>query len=52
LAGKRVLIVDDNETNRFILNNQLVNWKFIPSLAASGTEAIQLLSVIAVISIL
>lgn len=44
LAGKRILIVDDNETNRYILNSQLLQWNFVPTVAASGGEALQLLS--------
>ena len=39
-----MLVVDDNETNRYILNNQLLQWKFVPVIAASGTEALDLLS--------
>ncbi len=41
--GKHVLIIDDNSTNRRILNTQLEQWKLIPSLAASGKEALGLL---------
>lgn len=44
LEGKRILIVDDNETNRYILTNQLLYWKFIPTTAASGKEALQILT--------
>ncbi|MBI1768834.1 MAG: response regulator, partial [Bacteroidetes bacterium] len=42
--GKRILVVDDNETNRIILKNQLEQWKLIPVLAASGKEATLILS--------
>jgi signal transduction histidine kinase/CheY-like chemotaxis protein/ligand-binding sensor domain-containing protein len=44
LAGKRILVVDDNPTNRKILKKQLELWKFIPVLAESGEEALGLLS--------
>ncbi len=44
LEGKRILIVDDNLTNRNILKTQLELWKFIPVLASSGSEALQLLA--------
>jgi signal transduction histidine kinase/CheY-like chemotaxis protein/ligand-binding sensor domain-containing protein len=43
LEGKRILIVDDNLTNRNILKTQMELWKFIPVLAASGEEALQLM---------
>ncbi|HTI12681.1 MAG TPA: response regulator [Puia sp.] len=43
-AGKRVLIVDDNQTNRTILKSQLEYWKLTPVLAASGAEALDILS--------
>jgi signal transduction histidine kinase/CheY-like chemotaxis protein/ligand-binding sensor domain-containing protein len=43
LEGKTILVVDDNATNRTILKNQLEYWKFRPTLAASATEAIDLL---------
>jgi PAS domain S-box-containing protein len=43
LENKPVLIVDDNETNLKILNDQLENWKFVPSTARSAKEAIRLL---------
>ncbi len=42
-AGKSVLIVDDNETNRRILQLQLENWQLLPVLASSGTAALELL---------
>lgn len=43
-AGKKVMVVDDNETNRIMLKIQLENWNLIPMLAASGEEALGLLS--------
>jgi two-component system sensor histidine kinase/response regulator len=43
-AGKKVLIVDDNLTNRTILKNQLEYWRLEPVLAASGVEALDILS--------
>jgi CheY-like chemotaxis protein len=44
IEGKRVLIVDDNSTNRSILKNQLELWKLEPVLADSGAEALEILS--------
>ncbi len=44
LAGKRVLIVDDNATNRTILHHQILGWKMRNGgLAGDGSEALQLL---------
>ena len=43
-AGKKVLIVDDNSTNRTILKTQLEYWNLRPVLAASGVEALNILS--------
>ena len=43
-AGKRILIVDDNQTNRTILKSQLEYWNLVPALAASGPEALDMLS--------
>jgi PAS domain S-box-containing protein len=40
LAGKRVLIVDDNSTNRRILIKQSLLWGMVPSAAASAIEAL------------
>lgn len=39
LSGRRILIVDDNETNRFILTKQVQSWSMIPTAVASGREA-------------
>lgn len=44
LAGKRLLIVDDNATNRRILNLQTQTWGMIPVEAASPGEALALLN--------
>ncbi|MBE9583764.1 response regulator [Mucilaginibacter sp. JRF] len=43
-AGKRVLIIDDNLTNRNILMYQLNAWRLVPETVASGPEAIDLLA--------
>ncbi len=41
--GRRVLVVDDNETNRRVLAGQLMHAGFEVSLAAGGIEAISML---------
>ena len=43
-AGKRVLIVDDNLTNRTILKSQLQYWNLVPVACESGPEALRLLT--------
>jgi signal transduction histidine kinase/ligand-binding sensor domain-containing protein/DNA-binding response OmpR family regulator len=43
LENKRILIVDDNETNLKILNDQLENWKFVCVTAQSAEDAIGIL---------
>ena len=43
LKNKRVLIVDDNETNRKILSLQTLSWKMSAQLASSGDDALKLI---------
>ena len=44
LANKKVLIVDDNETNRTILAEQTRSWRMTPTLVASGEEALAMIA--------
>lgn len=44
LAGKRLLIVDDNATNRKILQMQAEKWNLVTTSVASGTSALHLLT--------
>ncbi|OCX51897.1 hypothetical protein BEL04_18005 [Mucilaginibacter sp. PPCGB 2223] len=44
LEGKRLLIVDDNQTNLNILKSQLEQWKLEPLLASSAMQALDILS--------
>jgi two-component system, sensor histidine kinase and response regulator len=41
LIGLRVLVVDDNETNRLILREMLANWEMHPTTVADADGAIQ-----------
>jgi len=42
LAGKRVLVVDDNATNRRLLGENLKRWGMEAAVAESGKEALEL----------
>jgi two-component system, sensor histidine kinase and response regulator len=44
LKGTRVLVVDDNKTNREILRQQLQGWEMRVTCAAGGHQALQYLS--------
>jgi len=39
LSGRRILVVDDNATNRRILEEMLRNWQIDPELVSSAAEA-------------
>ena len=43
LRGLRVLVVDDNDTNRHILEETLRSWNMVPLSASSGARALDLL---------
>jgi signal transduction histidine kinase/CheY-like chemotaxis protein/ligand-binding sensor domain-containing protein len=44
LDGKRVLLVDDNQTNLNILKTQLEQWKLLPVTCSSARQALEILS--------
>jgi len=44
IENKHVLVVDDNYTNRSIMAAQLIQWKFIPLMAESGWQALEMLA--------
>jgi PAS domain S-box-containing protein len=43
LRGKHVLIVDDNDTNRWVLHEQLTNWGMRDGSCAGGEQALKAL---------
>jgi CheY-like chemotaxis protein len=43
IAGKKILVVDDNETNRMFLTRQLLKWGTQSIAASSGMEALNYL---------
>jgi signal transduction histidine kinase/CheY-like chemotaxis protein/HPt (histidine-containing phosphotransfer) domain-containing protein len=44
LDGLRVLVVDDNATNRRILEDMLKNWRMRPAMADGGPTALEMLA--------
>jgi signal transduction histidine kinase/CheY-like chemotaxis protein/ligand-binding sensor domain-containing protein len=40
IQNKHILVIDDNSTNRDILEEQLKQWNFVPVMAASGADGL------------
>jgi CheY-like chemotaxis protein len=47
LAGRRVLVVDDDATNRLVLREMLLSWRCEPDEASDGWEALERLQAVA-----
>lgn len=45
LQGKHILIVDDNDASRGVLQAQLAQWEFAATAVGSGSEALEILAV-------
>jgi two-component system sensor histidine kinase/response regulator len=43
LSGLSVLVLDDNDTNRTLLGEMLMNWQMRPTLVKSGPQALEVL---------
>jgi signal transduction histidine kinase/DNA-binding response OmpR family regulator len=43
LEGMHVLIVDDNATNRLMLERVLINWRMVPESVTNGADALALI---------
>jgi CheY-like chemotaxis protein len=44
VAGRKVLIVEDNATLRNVLREEMLLWKLVPVMAENGTQALEILS--------
>jgi signal transduction histidine kinase/CheY-like chemotaxis protein/ligand-binding sensor domain-containing protein len=44
IAGKTVMVIDDNATNREIIQGLLEQWSFTPLMVPSGAEALKILA--------
>jgi len=44
ITGKKVLVVDDNNTNLIILKSQLEQWKLVPVVCNTARQALELLT--------
>src|SRR5690606_18925028 len=44
LKQRKILILDDNATNRTILKAQMLKWRFEPTITSYATEALEVLA--------